>query len=53
MTVTCFIRYEIDPFQRKAFAAYAEAWGASSHAVVDIWSAILCLMKARTMWRGD
>lgn len=27
MTVTCFIRYEIDPFQREAFAAYAEAWG--------------------------
>jgi len=27
MTVTCFIRYEIDPFQREAFKAYAEAWG--------------------------
>jgi hypothetical protein len=27
MTVTCFIRYEIDPFQRDAFKAYAEAWG--------------------------
>lgn len=27
MTVTCFIRYEIDPFQREAFAAYAENWG--------------------------
>ena len=23
MTVTCFIRYEIDPFQREAFATYA------------------------------
>ena len=27
MTVTCFIRYEIDPFQREAFKKYAENWG--------------------------
>ena len=27
MAVTCFIRYEIDPFQREHFKAYAEAWG--------------------------
>jgi hypothetical protein len=27
MTITCFIRYEIDPFQRDAFKAYAETWG--------------------------
>ena len=27
MTVTCFIRYQIDPNQRDAFRAYAEAWG--------------------------
>lgn len=27
MTVTCFIRYEIDPLQREAFRQYAEAWG--------------------------
>ena len=25
-TVTCFIRYEIDPFQRDAFREYAENW---------------------------
>ena len=25
--LTCFIRYEIDPFQRDAFANYARAWG--------------------------
>jgi hypothetical protein len=25
--VTCFIRYEIDPFQREEFEAYAKAWG--------------------------
>ena len=27
MTIACFIRYQIDPFQREAFAAYAQAWG--------------------------
>ena len=27
MSVVCFIRYEIDPFQREAFKAYAENWG--------------------------
>ena len=27
MTITCFIRYQIDPFQRDAFKQYAEAWG--------------------------
>ena len=27
MTVTCFIRYQIDPFQREAFQKYAENWG--------------------------
>lgn len=28
MVVTCFIRYEIDPFQRDAFAQYANNWAA-------------------------
>ena len=27
MVVTVFIRYEIDPFQRAAFAEYADRWG--------------------------
>jgi NIPSNAP len=27
MTLTCFIRYEIDPFQLDAFKDYAENWG--------------------------
>jgi hypothetical protein len=26
MKITCFIRYEIDPFQREAFRRYAETW---------------------------
>ncbi|WFU09762.1 NIPSNAP family protein [Rhizobium sp. CB3090] len=25
--ITCFIRYEIDPFKKGAFAEYARAWG--------------------------
>jgi hypothetical protein len=27
MPITCFIRYQIDPFQRDAFEAYAARWG--------------------------
>ena len=27
MPITCFIRYQIDPFQRQAFKEYAQAWG--------------------------
>ena len=27
VTVTCFIRYQLDPFQRDAFKAYAGNWG--------------------------
>ena len=27
MTITCIIRYEIDPFQREAFKEYAANWG--------------------------
>lgn len=25
--ITCFIRYEIDPFRKDAFATYARNWG--------------------------
>ncbi|MGC1522025.1 MAG: NIPSNAP family protein [Steroidobacteraceae bacterium] len=27
MAIACFIRYQIDPFQRAAFQEYAAAWG--------------------------
>lgn len=27
MAITCFIRYQIDPFQKDAFKQYAENWG--------------------------
>ena len=30
MTVTCFIRYQIDPFRRAEFEAYAKRW----HAII-------------------
>jgi NIPSNAP protein len=26
MAITCFIRYQIDPFQREAFQEYAQRW---------------------------
>jgi hypothetical protein len=27
MSITCFIRYQLDPFQKDAFRTYAEHWG--------------------------
>ncbi len=27
MTITCVIRYQIDPYQKEAFAQYAANWG--------------------------
>src|ERR1700690_1845703 len=27
MSITCVIRYQIDPYQREAFKVYAENWG--------------------------
>ena len=27
MTITCVIRYQIDPFQREEFKTYAQNWG--------------------------
>lgn len=27
MTIVCFIRYQIDPYQRAAFEQYAATWG--------------------------
>ena len=27
MSITCFIRYQIDPFQKDTFRQYAENWG--------------------------
>jgi hypothetical protein len=30
MTIACFIRYQIDPYQKDAFRKYAEAWGCAT-----------------------
>ena len=30
MTITCFIRYEIDPFQKDQFKTYAHNWARST-----------------------
>jgi hypothetical protein len=27
MTITCFIRYQLDPFKREQFRQYADNWG--------------------------
>jgi hypothetical protein len=35
MTVTCFIRYQIDPEQREEFARYAAARRAECWVIVD------------------
>ena len=35
MTITCFIRYQIDPFQRDAFKKYAENWGRGRYSHIE------------------
>ena len=52
MTITCFIRYRIDPFQRDAFGTYADTWAGSSRAAAATWSATSCRTKAPTTWPG-
>ncbi len=47
MSVTCLIRYEIDPFQREAFAEYADNWAKAG----TCW-AISCRMRGRTTSPG-
>jgi hypothetical protein len=53
MTITCFIRYKIDPFQRESFKECAENWGALSSldAEAILWG-ISFLTKERTRLRG-
>ena len=52
MTITCVIRYEIDPFQRDEFKKYAENWGRIILDAAATLSGIFSLMRARTMWPG-
>ena len=53
MTITCVIRYEIDPFQRDEFKKVRRELG--THHSPMRWPScrgIFFRMKARTMWRG-
>jgi len=52
MTITCLIRYEIDPFQLDAFRQYAENWGLIIPACGGHLLGISCRMKAATTWPG-
>jgi hypothetical protein len=52
MTITCVIRYEIDPFQRDEFKKYAENWGRIILDAAATLSGIFFLMRARTTWPG-
>ena len=52
MTITCIIRYQIDPFQRDAFKKYAENWGVLFLVAEGILSVIFFPMRARMMWGG-
>jgi hypothetical protein len=52
MTITCFIRYQIDPFQKDEFRKYAENWGASFLAAAVTLSDIFFPTKVRTMSHG-
>lgn len=45
--ITCFIRYQIDPFKADAFAEYARNWGQAIRAAALISSAISGRMKVR------
>ncbi len=42
MTITCFIRYEIDPFKKDQFTAYAEIWASIC------WASVCRTMAATT-----
>ena len=53
MTITCVIRYQIDPFQRDGFQKYAENYGAASFLdAADTRSGTSLLKNARTMFPG-
>jgi len=49
MKMTCFIRYQIDPFQRDAFKQYAENWGRIILDAGVTWSGIFFPVRARTI----
>jgi len=52
MTITVFIRYEIDPFQRETFKTYAENWGRIIPSAAATWSATSSRTRAPTTSPG-
>lgn len=52
MTLTCFIRYQIDPFQRDAFRQYAENWGEIIPRCGGHLIGFFCRTRAPTTSRG-
>jgi hypothetical protein len=52
MTITCVIRYQIDPFQREDSRSTPRIGAASFHAAAATWSDIFFRMKALTTWPG-
>jgi hypothetical protein len=52
MTITCIIRYQIDPFQREEFKEYAEAWGRIIPRCGGYLSDISCRMRGPTISPG-
>jgi hypothetical protein len=52
MTITCFIRYQIDPFQKDEFKKYTENWGRIIPRAAVTLSDIFFPTKVRTMSHG-
>ena len=53
MTITCFIRYQIDPFQRDAFRSYADNWRRIIPRCGGGLAGYFCRTRAPTTSRGD
>jgi hypothetical protein len=52
MTITCVIRYQIDPFQRDEFKKYAENWGRIIPRCGGHLVGYFLPTRERTMWPG-
>ena len=53
MKITCFVRYQIDPFQREEFKKYAGPGGGSFPGAAGTWWDISCRMRGRMILAGD
>ena len=48
MTITCFIRYEIDPFKKDQLTTYADNWARIIPRLGGVCWAALCRTRAAT-----